>query len=437
MPRVFRSQSLLADCQLFAVFPYRQQKKLSLVRRSKLQPNDLTMQIGQVATNRQDSRPVSFQELLCRMKGMVDILERRWFSLLNGTTQASAATLFRVRFSMTNTSRRSIVFGSLGLVIAGAMPWWSNRLSAAPPENVEEPVGLVWFLGTVEQVVDGVALIDFGEVQTLRQGSIVAAIRYRDNHFSPLGVLEVRVSHPTWCQTDKPRSFVPEIGDLVMFAELPGDLGSGDKIRDGFIRHRIVANANNNRYSTMRDWIEADTLQRMIEKQPDWVKGKRRIAGVIRSPSFPREMHSKIRPFMNQILMFQDYEDRGVNLAQITPKPWQEVLDELRPRTALADTELQEVDADAAVEPIATENTVDESQLLKVRREVDESMYQRPPEERNTIAVICATLLYTKTSNERQWIGQQLSRSQFPALSAQEQTLIDMEAIMRLVRKVE
>jgi len=359
------------------------------------------------------------------------------FSLFNGTTQASAATLFRVGFSMTFTSRRTVIFGSIGLVVGTVMPCWANCLQAAPPENVEEPVGLVWFLGTVEQVVDGVALIDFGEVQTLRQGSVVAAIRYRDNHFSPLGVLEVRVSHPTWCQTDRPRSFVPEVGDLVMFVELPGDMGSGDKIRDAFIRHQIVANANNNRYSTMRDSIEADTLQRMIENQPGWVKGKRRIAGVIRSPSVPREMHTRLKPFMNQILTFQDYEDRGVNLAQITPKSWQEVLQVLRPRTALTDTGTQEVDADAAVEPIVTENTVDESQLLKVRREVDELMFQRFPEERNTIAVICATLLYTKTSNERQWIGQQLSRSQFPALSNQEQTLIDMEAIMRRVRKSE
>ena len=368
---------------------------------------------------------------------MVDILGSRLFSLFNGTTQAFAATLFRVGFSMTFTSRRTVVFGSIGLVVGSVMPCWGNGLQAAPLENVEESVGLVWFLGTVEQVVDGVALIDFGEVQTLRQGSIVAAIRYRDNHFSPLGVLEVRVSHPTWCQTDRPASFVPEIGDLVMFVESPGELGSGDKIRDEFIRHRIVANANNNRYSTMRDSIEADTLQRMLEKQPDWVKGQRRIAGVMRSPSVPSAMHSRLKPFMNQILTFQDYEDRGVDLAQVTPKPWQELLEELRSRTELTDTETQEVDADAAVEPIVTENTVDEGQLLKVRRDVDESMFQRFPEERTTIAAICATLLYTKTSNERQWIGQQLAQSQFPALSNQEQTLIDMEAIMRRVRKTE
>ena len=344
---------------------------------------------------------------------------------------------------MTFTSRRTAVFGSVGLVIGSAMLWWVNCLPAAPPDQIEEPAGLVWFIGTVEQIVDGVALIDLGEVQTLRQGSMVAAFRYRDNHFAPLGVLEVRVSHPTWSQTDKPGSFAPEVGDLVMFVEAPGDLGSGDAIRDGFIRHRIVANANANRYSSMRDSIEADTLQRVIEKQPRWVKGKRRIAGVSRSPSVTREMYTRLKPFMNQILTFQDYEDRGVNIAQVTPESWQDVLEELRYRKASTDVEAKVVDPDAAVEPvvtentIATENTIDPSQLVTVRRVVDESMFQRFPEERNSIAVICATLLYTKTSNERQWIAQQLAQTQFPALSNQEQTLIDMEAIMRRVRKTQ
>lgn len=340
---------------------------------------------------------------------------------------------------MTFTSRRTAVFGSIGLVVGSAMFLWGNCLQAAPPENFEEPSGLVWFLGTVEQVVDGVALIDLGEVQTLRQGSMVAAIRYDDNHFAPLGVLEVRFSHPTWCQTVKTRSFVPEVGDLVMFVESPGDMGSGDRIRDGFIRHRIVANANNNRYSTIRDSIEADSLQRVIEKQPGWVEGNRRIAGVIRSPSVTREMHTKLKPFMNQILTFQGYEDRGVNLSEIIPEPWQEVLQVLRARKTSTDTETQGVDADAdaAVAPIMTENTVDQSQLLKLHREVEETMFQRFPEERTAIAVTCATLLYTKTSNERQWMGQQLAQSQFPALSNQEQTLMDMEAIMRRVRKTE
>lgn len=338
---------------------------------------------------------------------------------------------------MTSNSRRSEFFCSVGLVIASAMLCRATCLQAAPQEVIEEPEGLVWFLGTVEQVVDGAALIDLGEVQTLRQGSAVAAIRYRNNHFSPLGVLEVRVSHPTWCQTEKPGSFTPEIGDLVMFVESPGDMGSGDAIRDGFIRHRIVANANNNRYSTLRDSIEADTLQRVIEKQPRWMKGKRRIAGVIRSPSVAREMYIRLKPFMNQILLFQDYEDRGVDVAQITPESWQNVLEELRYRKETAHTETHEIDATAADESIVTENSVDQGQLLAVRRAVDESMFQRFPEERNTIAVICGTLLYTKTSNERQWIGQQLDQSQFPALSNQEQTLLDMEAIMRRVRKPE
>ena len=228
-----------------------------------------------------------------------------------------------------------------------------------------------------------------------------------------------------------------EVGDLVMFVDAPGNLGSGDAIRDSFIRHRIVSNSCGNRYSTVRELVEADTLQRVIEKQPNWIEGKRRIAGFIRSPSVTKEMDARLKPFVNQILTFQDYQDRGVDVAQVTSEAWASVLEKLRYTKESTDTNMQEGDGDAVAEPIATETTVDPGQLITVRRLVDESMFQRFPEERNTMAVICATLLYTKTSNERQWIAQQLAKSQFPVLGDQEQPLIDMEAIMRRVRQTE
>ena len=338
---------------------------------------------------------------------------------------------------MTFLSRRRAVFGSVTLLVGAVMLSRADRASAAPPADIEEPVGLVWFIGTVEQVVDGVPLIDLGEVHTLRKGSMVTVIRYRDSHFAPLGVLEIRFSNPGWCQTETPVSFAAEIGDLVMFVEAPGDLGSGDAIRDGFIRHRIVTNANRNRYSSARDSIEADTLLRVIEKQPKWVQGKRRIAGVIRSPSVSKDLHTRLKPFINQILTFQDYQDQGVDIAEVTSAPWQDLLTELRHGKDLIEASTPGEGLDMAAEPIVTENTVDQSQLVTVRRLVDASMFQRFAEERNTIAAICAALLYTKTSNERQWMSQQLAKSQFPALSNQEQTLIDMEAIMRQLRKAE
>ena len=86
-------------------------------------------------------------------------------------------------------------------------------------------------------------------------------------------------------------------------------------------------------------------------------------------------------------------------------------------------------------ESFEADSKVSAAALITVRRLVDESLFQRFPEERNVIAVICATLLQTKTSNERQWIGQQFAKSQFPALADQEQMLIDVEVVMRTLRK--
>lgn len=336
-------------------------------------------------------------------------------------------------------ARHNFFRGTLILIAGFRMVLLTDRLNAAPsdPPKSKEPVGLVWFVGTVEKVVAGIPTIDLGEVHTLRNGSTVAVVRYRDSQFSPLGVLEVEFSHPTWCQMEQSKKFVPEAGDLVIFVEAPGDLGSGDAIRDAFIRHRIVANADRNRYSTMRDSIEANSLQEIIDTQRNWVEENSRIAGIVRSPSVTRNSLNRLRFFMNQIMAFQDYQDQGVNVAQATSEAWDEILSELRRRPDSAETESPGVGADFSESVITTEDSDAPDRSLAVRHQVDESMIQRSPEERNIVAAICTKLLQTKTTNERQWMSGQLDKSQFPFLSDQEQILIDMESIMRRVRKTE
>ena len=339
-----------------------------------------------------------------------------------------------------------------------------DSTKASPCQQIEEPQGLVWFIGTVEQINDGVPIIDLGEVHTLRTpaearpyavelggagskrvedlppGCRVVVVRNRNNRFSPLGLMDVHFTYPSWSEMETPTSFSPEVGDIVMFVAAPGELGSGATIRDSFIRHRITANSNRNRYSTMRETIEANALQGILEKQPTWVKGQRRIAGVIRSASVTKDAYVRLKPFINQIMMFQDYQDKGVQVSQVTTDAWPGVLDELRyekDKFEPTPTESTEAAAGEAGPAIATENKVDPNTLIAVKRIVNEAMFERFPEERDVVAVVCATLLQTKTSNERQWMGQQLTKSQFPALGSQEQVLIDMEGIMRSVRKTE
>jgi hypothetical protein len=312
-----------------------------------------------------------------------------------------------------------------------------DRAGAVPPEEFKEPAGLVWFVGTVEQVVDDVPLIDLGEVHTLRDGFKVAAVRYRDNHFLPLGVLEVKHSHPTWCQMLPSTAFTSEVGDLVVFVEAPGDLGAGDAIRDSFIRHRIVANANRNRYSTTRDFIEANELQNVIEKQPAWTEGNRQVAGTIRSPTVTRDTLNHFRLFMTQILLFQDYEDQGVDVAQVTSESWSLILSALRRREESPEAVSTVFAEISSADAVDTEAETEPDRSMAVVREVNDLMFEQSQEERNLIAAICATLLQTKSSNERQWMIQQLAKSQFPFLARQEQVAIDMETIMRRVRKTE
>lgn len=337
-------------------------------------------------------------------------------------------------------------------------------MKAAPFQQIEEPKGLVWFIGTVELINDGVPTVDLGEVHTLRKpgearpfavelggagskrvedlptGCRVVVVRNRNNRFSPLGLMNVQLTHPTWSEMERPTSFSPEVGDIVMFIAAPGELGSGEVIRDSFIRHRLIANSNRNRYSTMRESIEANALQGIVEKQPTWVKGQRRIAGVIRSASVTKDSYVRLKPFINQIMMFQDYQDQGVQVSKVTTGAWQGALDELRYKKDAFEASPKETAEAEAAEPgpaIATENKVDPDMLVAVKRVVNEAMFERFPEERDVIAVVCATLLQTKTSNERQWMGQQLTRSQFPGLGNQEQVLIDMESVMRIVRKTD
>ena len=80
----------------------------------------------------------------------------------------------------------------------------------------EQRQSLIYILGSVERVIKGTALIDLGEIHTLKRENAVAIFRSSAGHFRPLGTMTISEAYPTHCQTHQSHKVVPEPGDIVL-----------------------------------------------------------------------------------------------------------------------------------------------------------------------------------------------------------------------------
>ena len=79
-----------------------------------------------------------------------------------------------------------------------------------------ERTGIVYSIGHVESVINRGAVIDLGDAHTLRVAESVALIRQTENYFTPVGILRISETYPTFCHAH-PSSVKPQNGDIVIF----------------------------------------------------------------------------------------------------------------------------------------------------------------------------------------------------------------------------
>ena len=350
---------------------------------------------------------------------------------------------------MTYSPRCGSFLTVLGLSIL-LLPITGTSTARAQELFSRDGAGIVWFVGTVQHSSEGQPTVDLGDAQGLDDGELVAVFRPQDMHFRPLGVVRIENSFASWSIPAKTIRFELKTSDVIIYVRTLSQLKTGNEFRDTYLRQQLIKTGARNAYSTVLNQSEAEALQHYISRQPKWVRDYQHVAGTIRSKSAASIETKQLQGLLRQVMHLQLLNTLRVPVAASMGEEWQSVLTQLLPAPESVVETPKIVPADEAADVAAegassTTPEADPEKIVEVmERQVEKIMYVRLPEERKLARVMCVALETINwkeigngraPANERQWFMLQLQRSQFPALTDDEQFIKDLQQTMTLGRR--
>ncbi len=345
---------------------------------------------------------------------------------------------------MTYFLSRRLLFAVAGISLTFLPPNVHENARGQSVDN-QDGAGIVWFIGAVAHRSDGQPTIDMGDAHGLTEGTEVAVFRSKDNHFLPLGIIQIEESFATWSIPAKNRTIELQTGDRIIYVRTLSQIGTGDSFRDAFLRKQLIKTGERNSYGTALEQSEAATLQRYIARHPKWVRDHKHITGTIRSQSVSAYDVEDMQPLLNQVMKFQYYQKLGVPLKKAIGAEWSRSLEVLTAAPEFVfgqKANSDEISSNATPSSDASETTnlqpegdAETKRIEAFRRHVNKLLFVRAAEERNVVMAICVTIEKVQPKNERQWFSLQIKGTQFPSLAEDVQFLNDLQTIMRRVRE--
>lgn len=331
-----------------------------------------------------------------------------------------------------------------GLIVACAAGFDLNPARAEKIDKLDG-AGVIEFFGTVHMQEGNHPIIDLGDAHGLHDADQVAIFRAEDMHFRPLGAFRIEESFATHSVPELSSEVKLKDGDRVVYVKTLGQLGTGPDFRESFLRQKLVKTGERNSYSTFRQQAEADTVQRYISRQPRWVRDRKHFAGRMRSPSVSVQAADDMTAVLSQVQLLQHYQSLGISIDRNIGKSWLAVIKALKPAPEVVFGEpnykksaSNETTSNAqTVELNADPADVVERRAERFRREAQDILFTRSPEERHLAVIVLAALYVEKPRNESQWIIDQVRVSQFPSLASNDQFISDLQKILKRVRTSE
>jgi hypothetical protein len=305
--------------------------------------------------------------------------------------------------------------------------------SAAAETPGEDPNGLVYFAGTVLTMIQGAAVVDLGDVHTLKPGDQLAVFRTQDSYLRPLGTISVTKSHPNWMYTQRSDSHDLRPGDLVMFVRTVADIGRPSVHRDRFLATQYLKARGRNSYSTIHDRDVAMAIREVSKRQPVWVRQRRRVSGLVAGTSLDEAAETRLKLLTSQINQIRTLQDMGIPAAEAGGPAWKSVMSVLRGPAELGQPVVQlGLEKPDAVTPDPAEEV--EIGVDRIRNVVRSNLYARPEEEQDTVCIIVTAMMRQRVGDESLWLRRQLLESQFPMLADDDQIYVDVDLITRELR---
>ncbi|MFN5896238.1 MAG: hypothetical protein ACK48Y_01850, partial [Planctomyces sp.] len=206
---------------------------------------------------------------------------------------------------------------------------------AQTDDNTKAGGGIVWYAGTVLSSAAEAERIDLGDVHGILEGDLLAAFRRTDNHYRPLGTVQIIESHPTWSRPGGPVAAQLQQGDLVLGIRTVRQIGTGSDFSEAFLNRQLIRNSNRNGYSTLREQESAQVLHTIVNRQQRWVKQLKPVAGRIRGASVTPADFQSLQPLLSQIRRCHDFSAIGIPLEKCASPEWAAVTAVLTPRPAV------------------------------------------------------------------------------------------------------
>lgn len=297
--------------------------------------------------------------------------------------------------------------------------------------RLQTPAGLVCFIGNVEKVIRGAAVVDLGEIHQLIPGSSVAVFRSRESHFEPLGQLIVAKSFPAFFQAEPDLDMAPEVGDIVMFVRTVGELGTADSLRDRFLARQKILNMHNNGYNTTRHYATSVALGEYRRRQPQWLRKSTGVTGIIQSES-SGELPSRTRRLLEQVDQFRRLQARGIPVATVAGHRWTIVMNILQgPQESSGESP----SADKPGSEVPKGAEIPELPVASIQRLVSDELFDRPEQEQAIAAALVSYLYSVSVRDESTWLRLELQQSQFPSLAKDEQYQEEIAGILKILRE--
>lgn len=291
--------------------------------------------------------------------------------------------------------------------------------------------GLVYGLGRVQRLKSSSIQIDLGDVHTLKPGEKVAIFRGKDNYYVPLGVVEVRETHPNFCQATKPSKVRPQVGDIAMFAREFSQLKTATEHRDDYARLTLLKNSGRNRYSTFGSVDVAVALADYGAHYDEWERSKRDVIGFMYGKSFVETREDGIAPLMRQINMMREIHRDGRKSLPAAGEGWKSVISTLSGPTARAQhlAAQQVVTDDEFVDAESSGPTIRD-----IKRQVRDTLFDKLDEEQKLLTYLVANLIEIAPRNTEVWFSHNLKQSQFPLLAEEPNLVEQVRAIQQALQ---
>lgn len=303
---------------------------------------------------------------------------------------------------------------------------WPSMVSAQP--EIEERSSILYVIGRVADASDTACLVDIGSVHTIESQDRLALFRPVDNFFVPVG--HVTVDYTITTASHCVHNDRAQVNDVVMAVREISELNPGPRHRNRMLKRRIVRSYLQTASSTFNNVRTANALSHYEKHFPEWERSRAAVAGTLLSERLQTRDDERLKRLQAQLNLMRRLYQEDARMVSAAGESWEYAISLLAGRTAAAAHALRVEDQ---INNVGQEGTI-RLAADELRRRVFDQVFHLEPEQRNTVALVLASLLPDSSIDNTIQLRTAIAQTQFPDLEDDDQLLEDMGRMLLALR---